>query len=190
MSDKISVGAISGAYGVRGELRIKSYCAVPEDIESYSPLSSEDGTRSFNLALVRPVKNGFVARITDVTSKEEADALRGTVLFAQRDQLPSRRAAQLFVFASWSAHVGFAHLSSAGGGTSTHPSSHSSLSLSLTSPSVWCSAAIGTTPASAFGGARQTIVSAVRLSGAVYGGSPKAQRLRLAASDASSASSA
>jgi|TARA_X000000950_G_C13784572_1_gene606616 16S rRNA processing protein RimM len=89
VSDKISVGAISGAYGVRGELRIKSYCAVPEDIESYSPLSSEDGTRSFNLALVRPVKNGFVARITDVTSKEEADALRGTVLFAQRDQLPS-----------------------------------------------------------------------------------------------------
>ena len=89
MSDKISVGAISGAYGVRGELRIKSYCAVPEDIESYSPLSSEDGTRSFNLALVRPVKNGFVARITDVTSKEEADALRGTGLYAPRDRLPT-----------------------------------------------------------------------------------------------------
>jgi 16S rRNA processing protein RimM len=89
VSDKISVGVISGSYGVRGELRIKSYCAVPEDIESYSPLSSEDGTRSYNLALVRPVKNGFVARITDVTSKEEADALRGTVLFAHRDQLPS-----------------------------------------------------------------------------------------------------
>ncbi len=89
MSDKISVGAISGSYGVRGELRIKSFCAVPEDIEHYSPLSSENGKRSFTLALVRPIKNGFVARITDVTTKEEADALSGTVLFAQRDQLPS-----------------------------------------------------------------------------------------------------
>lgn len=89
MSDKISVGAIAGSYGVRGELRIKSYTAVPEDIESYSPLSSEDGKRSYTLALVRPIKNGFVARITDVTTKEEADALRGTILYAQRDQLPS-----------------------------------------------------------------------------------------------------
>jgi 16S rRNA processing protein RimM len=89
MSDKISVGAIAGSYGVRGELRIKSYTAVPEDIESYSPLSSEDGKRSYTLALVRPIKNGFVARITDVTTKEEADALRGTILYARRDQLPS-----------------------------------------------------------------------------------------------------
>lgn len=89
MNEKIAVGAIAGSYGVRGELRVKSYTAIPEDIETYSPLTSEDGTRSFALALVRPVKNGFVARITDVTSKEEADALRGTVLFAQRDQLPS-----------------------------------------------------------------------------------------------------
>lgn len=89
MSDKISVGAIAGSYGVRGELRVKSYTAVPEDIESYSPLSSEDGKRSYTLALVRPIKNGFVARITDVTTKEEADALRGTILYARRDQLPS-----------------------------------------------------------------------------------------------------
>lgn len=89
MTEKIAVGAIAGSYGVRGELRVKSYTTVPEDIETYSPLSTEDGSRSFALALVRPVKNGFVARVTDITTKEEADALRGTVLFARRDQLPS-----------------------------------------------------------------------------------------------------
>ncbi len=87
--DKICVGAIGGAYGVRGELRVKSFCAVPEDLESYSPLTSEDGSRTFHLALVRTVKNGFVARVVEVTSKEEADALKGVQLFADRDQLPS-----------------------------------------------------------------------------------------------------
>ncbi|QJF52656.1 ribosome maturation factor RimM [Roseobacter ponti] len=87
--DKICVGAIGGAYGVRGELRVKSFCAVPEDLESYSPLTSGDGSRAFHLALVRPVKNGFVARIVEVASKEEADALKGVQLFADRDQLPS-----------------------------------------------------------------------------------------------------
>lgn len=89
MSDLIPVGAIAGAYGVRGELRVKSYCAVPEDIELYSPLWTEDGKTSFALAILRPIKNGFAARIPQVASKEDADALRGTTLFAQRDQLPS-----------------------------------------------------------------------------------------------------
>lgn len=88
MSDLIPVGAIAGAYGVRGELRVKSYCAVPEDIETYSPLCSEDGTE-YPLAILRPIKNGFAARIPQVATKEDADALRGTTLFAHRDQLPS-----------------------------------------------------------------------------------------------------
>ena len=39
--DKICVGVISGAYGVRGEVRVKSFCAVGEDIETYSPLTSD-----------------------------------------------------------------------------------------------------------------------------------------------------
>lgn len=89
MTDLIPVGAIAGAYGIRGELRIKSYCAVPEDIETYSPLWTEGRARQYALAILRPIKNGFAARIPDVTSKEEADALRGTVLYAERDQLPS-----------------------------------------------------------------------------------------------------
>ncbi|WP_299048290.1 ribosome maturation factor RimM [uncultured Tateyamaria sp.] len=86
--DLICVGAIGGAYGVHGEVRIKSFCAQPEDIETYSPLTTEDGKRSFALAIVRPMKNGFVVRIADVASKEQADALKGTQLFARRDQLP------------------------------------------------------------------------------------------------------
>jgi len=89
MTDMICVGAIAGSYGVRGELRVKSYCAVPEDIETYTPLWSEDRSQQFALAILRPIKNGFAARIAEVATKEEADALRGTTLFAERDQLPS-----------------------------------------------------------------------------------------------------
>ncbi len=87
--DKICVGAIGGAYGVRGEVRIKSFCAIADDIETYSPLTTEDGTQQFHLAILRSIKNGFAARIAEVATKEQADALKGTQLFAQRDQLPS-----------------------------------------------------------------------------------------------------
>ncbi|MFK7762036.1 MAG: ribosome maturation factor RimM [Roseobacter sp.] len=88
-SERICVGAISGSYGVRGEVRVKSFCAVAEDLESYNPLTSEDGTRQFHLAILRPVKNGFAARVAEITTKEQADALKGTKLFAERTQLPS-----------------------------------------------------------------------------------------------------
>ena len=89
MSELICVGAIGGAYGVRGEVRLKSYCAVPSDIADYSPLTSEDGSARYALTLTRPIKNGFAGHIGGVATKEEADALRGVQLFARRDQLPS-----------------------------------------------------------------------------------------------------
>ncbi|MHA1128314.1 MAG: ribosome maturation factor RimM, partial [Alphaproteobacteria bacterium] len=39
-TSQICVGAISGAFGVRGEVRIKSFCADPAAIGDYSPLTT------------------------------------------------------------------------------------------------------------------------------------------------------
>ena len=88
MSEMVCVGAIAGAYGVRGEVRLKSFCAEPEDIAAYGPLSTEDGGRSFEGTLSGAVKNGFAARLSGIRTKEEADALRGTRLFVPRARLP------------------------------------------------------------------------------------------------------
>ncbi|MBV1865592.1 MAG: ribosome maturation factor RimM [Rhodobacteraceae bacterium] len=88
-STKICVGAIMGSFGVKGEVRLKSFCAEPSDIASYGPLSNEDGSQSFELKLSRPVKTGFAARIKDVRYKDQADALKGVRLFVSRDVLPS-----------------------------------------------------------------------------------------------------
>ena len=89
MTDRICVGAIAGSFGVRGEVRLKSFCAEPEAIAAYGPLFTEDGTRSFRVTLTRPVAAGLAARLTGVASKEEADALRGTALYADRTRLPA-----------------------------------------------------------------------------------------------------
>ncbi len=85
----ICVGAIMGSFGVRGEVRIKSFCAEPSDIATYGPLSTEDGSRQFKITLTRPVKTGFGAKLSGVTTKEQADALRGTRLHAPRTALPN-----------------------------------------------------------------------------------------------------
>jgi 16S rRNA processing protein RimM len=86
-ADRVCVGAIAGAFGVSGEVRIKSFCAVPEDIAAYGALHAEDGRR-FEVKLTRPVAGGVGARLSGVRSKEEADALRGTTLWADRSRLP------------------------------------------------------------------------------------------------------
>lgn len=87
--DRICIGAIAGAFGVHGEVRLKSFTAEPEAIADYAPLTTEDGSRSFAIEISRAVKNGFAARLSGVDTKEQADALRGVRLFAPRDALPS-----------------------------------------------------------------------------------------------------
>jgi 16S rRNA processing protein RimM len=86
---RVCVGAIAGAFGVKGEVRLKSFCADPAAIADYAPLATEDGGRSFTLRLTRPIEGGFAARLSGVATKEEADALKGTRLYADRDRLPA-----------------------------------------------------------------------------------------------------
>lgn len=85
----ICVGAIAGSFGVKGEVRLKSFCADPEAIASYGPLFTENGAQSFKVSLTRPVANGIGARLSGVTTKEQADALKGTSLYVSREKLPS-----------------------------------------------------------------------------------------------------
>ncbi|MFN3721472.1 MAG: ribosome maturation factor RimM [Paracoccaceae bacterium] len=87
--ERICVGTIAGAFGVQGEVRLKSYCVDPEAIASYGPLYSADGIRSFSVKLTRPVAGGLGARVAGVTTKDQADALRGIDLYVDRDCLPS-----------------------------------------------------------------------------------------------------
>ena len=88
MDDLICVGAVSGAFGTRGDVRLKSFCAEPEAIARYGPLCTETGGRSFTVTLTGQIKGGFIARLSGVADKEAAEALRGTTLHAPRDRLP------------------------------------------------------------------------------------------------------
>jgi 16S rRNA processing protein RimM len=89
MTDRICIGAIAGAFGVNGEVRLKSFCSQPSDIAAYGPLSTEDGSRQFRLTLTKPVAGGFGARIAGISTRDAAEALRGTSLFVDRAKLPS-----------------------------------------------------------------------------------------------------
>lgn len=88
-SDLICIAAIIGAFGVKGELRIKSFCANPADLGNYGPLTSEDGSQSYDLRVNGPIKGGYTCRIKGVQYKDQADALKGVRLYTKRENLPS-----------------------------------------------------------------------------------------------------
>ncbi|MBU9697108.1 ribosome maturation factor RimM [Rhodobacteraceae bacterium HSP-20] len=90
MTDRVCVGAIAGSFGVQGEVRLKSFCSDPLAIADYGPLWTEDGSRSFDVRLTRSnVSGGVGVRLSGVATKEQADALKGVQLYADRDRLPS-----------------------------------------------------------------------------------------------------
>jgi len=85
---RVVVGALAGSFGVRGEVRLKSFCVQPEAIVDYAPLYSADGRRFAEIVLTGLAKGAFTARVDGIATKEQADALRGTELYADRDRLP------------------------------------------------------------------------------------------------------
>lgn len=86
---RVCVGAIAGAFGVRGEAKIKSFTDDPKAVASYGPLESEDATRRFEVRITRQIKGGYAARLSGVSTREEAEALKGTRLYVDRAVLPS-----------------------------------------------------------------------------------------------------
>ena len=85
---RICVGAIAGAHGVKGLVKIKSFTEEPDGVAAYGPLSDEAGEREFTIALTGRAKGLIIARIDGVEDRNAAEALRGTRLYVERAALP------------------------------------------------------------------------------------------------------
>jgi len=82
------LGAITGAHGVRGEVRLTSFAENPRDIAAYGPLESEDGSERFEITALRQVGKSLVATLKGVSDRTAAEALRGTGLHVPHSVLP------------------------------------------------------------------------------------------------------
>ncbi|MEO1241258.1 MAG: ribosome maturation factor RimM [Pseudomonadota bacterium] len=86
---RICLGAFAGAHGVKGAVQIKSFTQTPDAVGAYGPVETEDGVRVFTLTIVRSLKSGLVlATAPEITSREDAQALKGTRIYIDREKLP------------------------------------------------------------------------------------------------------
>jgi 16S rRNA processing protein RimM len=88
-SGLIVMGVLKGAHGVHGEVRVKSYTAEPAALFGYGPLLAADGTAILTPASSRPGTDHFIVRPQETASKEDWDALKGTLLHVPRESLPA-----------------------------------------------------------------------------------------------------
>ncbi len=84
----ILVGAIGGAFGVKGEVRLRAFTEKKVGIVAYGPLYGEDGKIMLRPKSWRELKDGVAVVAAEVKSKEQADAMKGQRLFVPRSNLP------------------------------------------------------------------------------------------------------
>ena len=90
------MGAIAGAHGVKGEVRVKSFAAAPKAIASYGPLEDRAGKRRFRLTVTGGLEVRLIATIEGVSTRDEAERLKGTELYVARDALPEIAADEFY----------------------------------------------------------------------------------------------
>lgn len=80
------VGLIKAPYGIKGEVSLVSYVSNPLSLKKYSPLIN--GKKYYNISNVRQSNKKVIVKIHGIESRNEAENLVGTVLYAQRSRFP------------------------------------------------------------------------------------------------------
>jgi 16S rRNA processing protein RimM len=93
----IVVGALAGAHGVRGDVRVRSFTDDPQTLFSLGPLLSEAGQPLFEAVNIRAGNDHFIVKPSRPRQKEEWDRLKGEKLFVPRSALPPPDADEFYV---------------------------------------------------------------------------------------------
>ena len=88
-SKKILVGKIVAPQGIRGEVRVQSFAENPADFKKFKVQSTKFNDGDFKFVRVVPNTNVVIAKIREINDRNNAEALRGTELFIERDALPA-----------------------------------------------------------------------------------------------------
>ncbi|MGO9701746.1 MAG: ribosome maturation factor RimM [Xanthobacteraceae bacterium] len=107
---RVCLGQIGAAHGLGGEVRLRSFTSNPQAIAGYGPLETEDG-RVFEIEAMRPAKDHFVARLSGICDRSDAEQLTNVKLYVPRDRLPEPDQADEFYHADL---IGLAVLDPAG----------------------------------------------------------------------------
>lgn len=94
--DRVCLGRVGGARGLKGEVRIRAFTARARDIAAYGPLTDASGTRSFAVAVVAETGGGVIARLSGIADRSGAERIKGMDLYVPRAALPELAAGEFY----------------------------------------------------------------------------------------------
>jgi len=83
---QVTLAAIAGAHGIGGEVRLKLFAESVDSLKRHKGLSA--GDRELTLVSVRAAAGGAIASFAEISDRNAAEALRGTLLSVSRSALP------------------------------------------------------------------------------------------------------
>ena len=89
MPAHICIARIGAPHGVRGAVKLWTFTEDPFAVQSYGPLLTKDGARSFEVATAREAKGHLVATLKGIATREDAERLNGIELYIAREKLPA-----------------------------------------------------------------------------------------------------
>ena len=84
----VCIAAIAGAFGVKGEVKLKSFTDRAEDCVKYGPLYDQTGRLVLTPKTHRMVKKAVAVKADEIKTREAAEALKSTKLYVHRSALP------------------------------------------------------------------------------------------------------
>ena len=94
--ETVSLGEISGVYGVKGWVRIMSWTEPRNAIANYRPWLIGADQQVIEPLEVKVQGKGLIARLDGVESRDQAQALTGAAIAANRRQLPELSAGEYY----------------------------------------------------------------------------------------------
>ena len=84
----IEIGSFVGVHGIKGEVKLKSFTEIPENIFSFKEIFIETSDDPIKLNFVRKSKQIFVCKIENVLTRSDAENFKGLKLFVSRESFP------------------------------------------------------------------------------------------------------
>lgn len=91
----IVLAVIAGAHGVAGEVKLKLFGEGVAGLRNHRSFSTQ--SIQITMVSVREAGNGAIARFAEITTREAAEAARGTTLSVGRASLPPLPAGEVYV---------------------------------------------------------------------------------------------
>jgi 16S rRNA processing protein RimM len=87
--NRLLMGRIGAAHGIKGEVRIQSFTEEPLALMDYGELSTNRPGLTVTIESARSTTNVLVARLKGVVDRTAAEKLNGVELYVDRDRLPA-----------------------------------------------------------------------------------------------------